>query len=255
MALRLWPVVLLLAGVAPVGAQTVEVTTTHRSPSMLLFAVDAVAPAGSYEMIVTRPERGASAVGAGASFGLLPRVRVVGQAALGRTEAGIPEIGGAERGWYAGASALGIWTLAGNARTGLDLAVGVQVDHNTVDNATRTSAPAGLTARLAQRIGAVEVQPFVGGGVALRRDNVEAYRAWNSPVATDGAATAGWYAHAGLRVGTGRFWIQPSMTWSKVFGDGGFPPSIVLDLSGSSSSAAPMIERTPMFSIRAGFTP
>lgn len=255
MAFRLWPVVLLLASVAPVRAQTVESTSTYRSPSMLLFSVDAVAPAGSYEMVVTRPARGASAVGAGASFGLLPRVRVVGQAALGRTEAGVPELGGPERGWYAGASALGIWTLAGNARTGLDLAVGVQVDHNTVDDATRTSAPAGLTVRLAHRIGAVELQPFVGGGVALRRDNVEAYRAWNSPAADEGAATAGWYAHSGLRVGTGRFWVQPSMTWSKVFGDGGFPPSIVQDLSGSFSSAAPEIHHAPMLSIRAGFTP
>ena len=91
------------------------------------------------------------------------------------------------RGWYVGASLLGVWTLAGDARTGLDLAVGVQVDHATGSSATRTSAPAGLTARMTQTLGTVDLQPFVGGGVALRNDNTAAYRQWNSPAAEDAA--------------------------------------------------------------------
>jgi hypothetical protein len=227
----------------------------HRSPSMLILPVDAVAPAGSLEMIVTRPEGGTSAVGAAVSFGLLHRVRVVAQAALGRAGAGVPELADTERGWYAGAGVLGIWTLAGDAMTGLDLTVGVQLDRASVDDATRSSAPAGLTARYATRIGAIELQPYAGGGVALRRDNAAAYRAWNSPISAEGGASAGWFAHGGLRIGTHAFWVQPSVTWSKVFGDGGFPPSVVQDGSGAFSSAPPLIERTPILSIRAGFVP
>lgn len=247
-------ILLVMGGAAPAAAQVAD--APHQSPSMLLFSVDAVAPAGSYEMIVTRPQDGVAAVGAGVSFGLLSRVRVAAQAALGRAAPAVPELGQeGDRGWYAGAGLLGVWTLAGDERTGLDLLVGVQVDHSTIDDATRTSAPAGFTARLAQRVGAVDLQPFVGGGVALRRDNVQAYRAWNSPAATEGAATAGWYAHGGLRVGTDRVWVQPALTWSKVFGDGGFPPTIVQDQTGSVSTAPPPIERTPLLSIRAGFTP
>ncbi len=254
MRIRLLPFVLLLASAASANAQLAD--APHRSPSMLLFPVDAIAPAGSVEMIMTRPAEGTSALGAGVSFGLLSRVRVVVQAAVGRADAGVPDLTGAdERGWYAGAGLLGIWTLAGNAATGLDLTVGVQADHSTVDGAMRSSAPAGLTARVATRFGTVGVQPFVGGGVALRRDNREAYRAWNSPVASDGGAAAGWFAHGGVRVGTSEFWVQPSVTWSKVFGDGGFPPSVVQDVSGAFSSAPPLIERTPILSIRAGFTP
>ena len=244
----------LLAIAAPLSAQLGG--NAQRSPSMLLFPVDAVAPAGSFEMLMSVPSQGVSAVGAGASIALLPRVRIAAQAVVGRAEEALPELGQrAERGWYGGAGALGIWTLAGDHRTGLDLAVGVQVDHSTADAATRTTAPAGLTARLASRIGGVEMQPFVGGGVSLRRDNREAYRAWNSVTALEGAATAGWYAHGGVRFGTQRFWVQPALTWSKVFGDGGFPPAIVHDLSGNALSARPLIERAPLVSLRAGFTP
>lgn len=246
--------VALLALAAPLSAQVGG--ETQRSPSMLLFPVDAVAPGGSFEMLMSVPAHGVSAVGAGASFGLLPRVRIATQAVVGRAEESLPELGQrAERGWYGGVGALGIWTLAGDARTGLDLAVGVQVDHSSADEATRTSAPAGLTARLAHRIGGVALQPFVGGGVALRRDDRESYRTWNSVTASDGAATAGWYAHGGVRVGTERFWVQPAVTWSKVFGDGGFPPTIVQDLSGNVQSTRPLIERAPLISLRAGFTP
>ncbi len=243
---------LLLAVAAPLQAQS---RASEQSPQMLLFPVDEVAPAGSFEMLMTRPKEGTAAVGAGASFGLLPRVRVVAQVAVGRPDPSAEDLQQRDGGWYAGAGVLGVWTLAGDARTGLDLGVGVQVDHGNVEGATRTSAPAGLTARLTHAVGSVELQPFVGGGVALRRDNREAYRAWNSPAASDGAATAGWYAHGGVRVGSGRFWVQPSMTWSKVFGDGGFPPALVQDGEGLVADAAPSIERAPLLSIRAGFTP
>lgn len=247
---------LLFALATPALAQApLPETRPEQSPSMLLFPVDEVAPAGSVAMLVLRPKDGASSVGAGASFGLLSRVRLVAHAGVGRPDPVPEDLGNRTRGWYLGGSVLGVWTLAGDARTGLDLVVGVQVDHETGTDATRTSAPSGLTARLTQTIGTVELQPFIGGGVALRSDNDEAYQQWNPPGSDDGGSTAGWFAHAGVRVGSGRFWVQPSMTWSKVFGDGGFPPVLVTDATGALSSSTPSIERAPLLTLRAGFTP
>lgn len=256
MSIRTAFAVLLLLGVAvPAAGQSIVEREAAQSPSMLLFPVDEVAPAGSLEMLMVRPKNGASAVGAGGSFGLLSRVRLVAQAAVGRPDPGVEDLRQQERGWYLGASLLGVWTLAGDARTGLDLVVGVQVDHATGSSATRTSAPSGLTARLTQTVGSVDLQPFVGGGVALRNDNSAAHRQWNSLDVDDAMSTAGWFAHTGVRVGSGRFWVQPSMTWSKVFGDGGFPPVLVEEASGSTRSASPTIEHAPLLTLRAGFSP
>lgn len=255
MSVRLFTVVLLLLMAGPAAAQTLVEEGPAQSPSMLLFPVDEVAPAGSVEMMVVRPKGGASAVGAGATFGLLSRVRLVAQAAVGRPSPGPEDLRQGTPGWYFGASALGVWALAGDARTGLDLAVGVQVDHATGSNATRTSAPAGLTVRLTQTLGSVDMQPFIGGGVALRNDNSAAYRQWNMTTSEDAGSTAGWFAHAGMRIGSGRFWVQPSMTWSKMFGDGGFPPVLVEEATGSLSSVPPAIERAPLLTLRAGFSP
>ena len=244
----------LLAAAGPLHAQQRDIQ--QRSPSMLLFSVDAVAPGGSYEMLMLLRDRGGSAFGAGASFGLLPRVRIATQLAARRTQGERPGIGErADNGWYAGASLLGLWTLAGDEHTGLDLAAGVQVDHNTLEDATRSSAPVGMTARLARRIGGVNMQPFVGGGIAMRRDNVHALREWSSPAAVDGSSNIGWYAHVGARVGTGRFWVQPAMTWSRVLGDDAFPSTIVQDGSGNFASVSTVISTAPLFSIKAGFTP
>ncbi len=255
MSVRLIPLVLLLLLAGPASAQSLVEAGPAQSPSMLLFPVDEVAPAGSVEMMVVRPKGGSSAVGAGVTFGLLSRVRLVAQAAVGRPAPGAEDLRQGTSGWYLGASALGVWTLAGDTRTGLDLVVGVQVDHATGSSATRTSAPAGLTARLTQTLGTVDLQPFIGGGVALRNDNSAAYRQWNVPTSEDATSTAGWFAHTGVRVASGRFWVQPSMTWSKLFGDGGFPPVLVAEAGGSLASTSPAIERAPLLTLRAGFSP
>lgn len=248
-------VLLALAVGAPATAQSIIEERPAQSPSMLLFPVDEVAPAGSLEMLLVRPKNGVSAVGAGGSFGLLSRVRLVAQAAVGRPDPDADALQRQRRGWYVGASVLGVWTLAGDARTGLDLVVGVQADHATANSATRTSAPSGLTARATQSISGVDLQPFVGGGVALRNDNRAAHRQWNVADVEDAASTAGWFAHAGVRVASGRFWVQSSMTWSKVFGDGGFPPVAVTDATGSIRTVPPAIEHTPLLTLRAGFSP
>jgi hypothetical protein len=73
-------VLLALAVGAPATAQSIIEERPAQSPSMLLFPVDEVAPAGSLEMLLVRPKNGVSAVGAGGSFGLLSRVRLVAQA-------------------------------------------------------------------------------------------------------------------------------------------------------------------------------
>ena len=245
-------VLALLSVAAPVRAQEGDVR--HRSPSMVLFSVDAVAPGGSYEMLMLVRDRGGSTFGAGAAVGLLPRVRVAAQLAVRRTSEPVG-LGRDVSGWYAGASLLGLWTLAGNPATGLDLLAGVQFDHSSHDDASRTSAPVGLTARVGREIGGINMQPFAGGGVALRRDNVHALREWSSPTAADGTANIGWFAHIGARIGTGRFWVQPAMTWSRVLDHDAFPASVVRDDSGDFASAAPLVTAAPLFSIKAGFTP
>src|SRR5690606_41551972 len=97
-------VLLALAVGAPATAQSIIEERPAQSPSMLLFPVDEVAPAGSLEMLLVRPKNGVSAVGAGASCGLLSRGPLVAQAAAGRPD---PHAGAREEAWP--------WWLGGGA--------------------------------------------------------------------------------------------------------------------------------------------